>query len=344
MAIEPPSNYYPKPIGDCSPFNAKDYENGYSTTTSVLNPANYLSYPTAQGTELLSSVQISQIQDSIGSYGNDNQVLQGTTTSKIKWTTLGASTSTYQTDVYRSSVQGTALFDIICPPNTTKVDIYAVGQGGWASNSGPKYVKLGYQSASSYKISVFGPATGSAGTTIIMQSIPAQEGVCFQGQFVTGGDGQYGVYSTKVFAVNQSDNILIANAGYGNWASDPNIGDPNIFYPGTGYVGLARGSGTGAIQNLTGSLLTLKTGDNGIDGLRWDYDYPIDGSYHPNPPYSQLASVNQAVQFYDEGGKAFGSGGYFTNLYLNGNDPGYLHADVNYPNDAAIIVISYINT
>ena len=140
MAIEPPSNYYPPPTDNCSPFNAINYENGYSTTTSVLNPANYLSYPTAQGTELFSSIQISQIQDSVGSYGEQDQVLQGTTSSKIKWTTLGQSTSTYQTDVYRSS-QYSGLFDIVCPSNTTKVDIYAVGQGGWASASGPKYVK-----------------------------------------------------------------------------------------------------------------------------------------------------------------------------------------------------------
>lgn len=342
MAIEPPSNYRPPPTDNCSPFNAKNYENGYSTTTSTLNPANYLSYPTAQGTELFSSVQISQIQDSIGSYGTQDQVLQGTSSSKIQWTTLGQSSSTYQTDVYRSS-QYSGLFDIVCPPNTTKVDIYAVGQGGWASASGPKYGTTFKQSSGNPVWTVYGPGSGSAGTTIIMQSIPAQEGVCFQGQFVSGGDGQYGVYSTKLFAVNQSDNILIANSGYGNWASDPNIGDDQ-FYPGNGYVGLARGSGTGTIQNLTGSLLTLKTGNNGIDGIRWDYFDPF-FTPQPDPPYSQLASINEAVQFYDEGGKAFGSGGYFTNIYIdNYSGPGYLHGTVNYPNDGAIIVISYINT
>jgi hypothetical protein len=344
MAIKPPSNYYPPPVDNCAPFNPINYENGYVNNPSVLNPANYLNYPNAQGTEIFSSVQISQIQDSTGAYGSNGAVLQGTTASKIKWTQLTQSTSTYQTDVYRSSIQGTSLFDIVCPAGTTKVDIYAVGQGGLASTSGPKFGTTDYIQAGSpvqTVYSIYGPGTGAAGTAIIMQQIPAQEGLCFRGLFVDGGQEQYFQHSTQLYAINGTDNILIANALQGNWAGDPNIG-AGQYFPGNGYVGYARGSGTGAISNLMGSLLSLKVGDNGIDGIRWDYFHISTTS--PNPPYNQPSSINQAVQFYDENNRAYGSGSYYTNLYANGQGPGYLHADFNAQSDAAIIVVSYINT
>jgi hypothetical protein len=339
--IEPPTNYYPPPLDNCAPFNPLNYENGYVSNPSVLNPANYLTYPNAQGTELFSAVQISQIQDSTGSYGTDGAVLQGTLASKIQWTQLAKSTSSYQTDVYRSSVKGTGLFDIVCPAGTTKVDIYAVGQGGLASVSGPKYGEEYYYGDTIAVI--FGPGTGAAGTAITMKQIPAQEGLCFRGLFIDGGQEQYYQHSTQVYAINGTENILIADAGVGNWAGDPNIGD-DYYYPGNGYVGYARGPGVGSISNLTGSLLTIKAGDNGIDGLQWIWFVPMDGSYHPNPPYDQTPSINQAVQFYDENNRRYGSGSFYTNLYVNGNGPGYLHADFNAPSDAAIIVVSYINT
>lgn len=336
-----PSNNYPAIERPCAPFNDTDFIETPSFTPSEIVLADYLSYPIAQGTEVFNTVKISQISDSVGSYGTDQQVFQGTVQSKVKWATLANQTETYQTDVYRSS-QYQSLFDITCPADTTAVDIYVIGQGGWASASGPKYGRT-FQGSGSPVWSVYGPGSGSAGTSVMLLNIPAQEGVCFRGKF-TSDPSQYGTFSTQLYAVNGSSNVILANASMGNWASDPNIGEDNQTYPGNGYVGLARGPGTGSVSNLTGSLLTLNVGNNGIDGIRWDYFDPF-FSTEPNPPYNQPQSINQAVQFYDEFSKPYGSGGFFTNIYIdNYSGPGYLHGTNNFPNDAAVVVISYINT
>jgi len=335
-----PSNNYPAIERPCAPYNETDFIETPSFTPSEIVQANYLSYPTAQGTEVFDTVKISQIADNVGSYGTDQQLLQGTVQSKVRWSTLANQSETFQTDVYRSSQQ-TGVFDITCPANTTRVDMYVIGQGGWMSASGPKFVEL-QDTAIAYKICILGGGSGSAGTAITMHSIPAQEGICFRGQF-TSDPSQYGTFSTQLYAVNQSNNVLIANAGQGNWASDPNIGDTSVYYPGTAYVGYARGPGTGTLQNLTSSLFSIVPGNNGIDGVRFDYNYPVNQQL-PNPSYNQTSSVNPIVQFYDENNKPYGSGGYFTNFYVNGNEPGYMHADAHYPNDAAIVVISYIDT
>jgi len=335
-----PSNNYPAIERPCAPYNETDFIETPSFTPSAIVQANYLSYPTAQGTEVFDTVKISQIADSVGSYGTDQQLLQGTVQSKIKWSTLANQTETFQTDVYRSSQQ-TGLFDITCPANTTRVDMYVIGQGGWASASGPKYKELIVQASGATFAYIYGPGTGAAGTLITLSSIPAQEGVCFRGLF-TMDSAQYNTFSTQLYAVNGSNNVLIANALQGNWASDPNIGDA-YYTPGNGYPGYARGPGTGAITNLTGSLLNIIAGDNGIDGDVKQFQYPIN-SPKPNPPFDQPASINTAVQFYDNGNKAYGTGGYFTDIFVDGPGPGYLHGTPNYPNDAAIVVVSQIDT
>ena len=334
-----PSNNYPAIERPCAPYNETDFIETPSFTPSEIVLADYVSYPTAQGTEVFQTVQIQQISDSVGSYGTDQQVFQGTVQSKVKWATLANQSETFQTDVYTSS-QYQGLFDITCPANTTRVDLYAISQGGIASASGPKYIYLIYQEISA-KISIFGPGTGASGTAVSMLNLPAQEGVCFRGQFQTSGP--YLSVASSLFSVIDNQNITIAETFAGNWAGDPNIGDGEI-YPGNGYVGFPRGAGGGSIKNLTGNLLTIMPGTDGVYGTRFDWDYPIDGSYHPDPPADQTPSLNQTFPFTDNFGRPFGSGGYFVNLYVNGNEPGYLHADAIPPNDAAIIAISYINT
>jgi hypothetical protein len=333
-----PSNNYPAIERPCAPYNETDFIETPSFTPSEIVLADYVSYPTAQGTEVFQTVQIQQISDSVGSYGTDQQVFQGTVQSKVKWATLANQTETFQTDVYTSS-QYQGLFDITCPANTNRVDLYAISQGGIASASGPKFKVLTYETFYT-KISIFGPGTGASGTSVSMLGLPAQEGVCFRGQFQTSGP--YLSVASSLFSVIDNQTIMIAETFAGNWAGDPNIGDSED-YPGNGYVGFPRGAGGGNIKNLIGSLNTIVPGTDGVYGTRFDTDFPIESSV-PDPPADQIPSVNQAFPFTDNFGRPFGSGGYFVNLYCNGNEPGYLHADMILPNEAAIIVVSYINT
>ena len=186
-----PSNNYPPIERPCAPFNETDFAPPDDFTPSVLNPSNFLSYPTAQGTEVFQSVQIQQISDSTGNYGTSQQVLQGTVGGKIIWTPLQAGNASFQKDVYTSS-QNPGLFDIVCPAHTTHIDIFAVSQGGYASVSGPKFILLDNPQpfGDTYTVSIFGPASGAAGSAVSLKSLPAQEGVCFRGQFQASGNYQ----------------------------------------------------------------------------------------------------------------------------------------------------------